>query len=294
MNKSIFISCLIMCFYFTLSAQNQNTSRVVFTVNMQQQEVSPEGVFIVGDFFNGIDLEMDDLGDGTYEYVILLTKGESLFYNFKNGLDQIEDLSLDRNCMATDDLGRRLLVVSEVDTLRVPTVCYSFCENCEAINSNTSRVKITVDMSGQEVPNDGMFVRGVSDAETISGTCLSSEIVNTRMLVVPDSDPFIPPTVCFGSCGSCQLTSTFDLIKEQQIQLSPNITTSETQLTWSADASSKYNIRLFNSQGQLLRQYFNVEQSPFLLEDLPLQAGLYLISIQDENKNSGTLKLMIK
>ena len=287
--------------------------------------------FIVGDFFNGIDLEMDDLGDGTYEYVILLTKGESLFYNFKNGLDQIEDLSLDRNCIATDDAGRRLLVVSEVDTLRVPTVCYSFCENCEAINSNTSRVKITVDMSGQEVPNEGMFVRGnffngnpepmilegnnvwsytitasvgdtlnyqfvrgVSDAEIISGSCLSSASLNTRMLVVPDSDPFILPTVCFGSCGSCQITSTFDLIKEQQVQLFPTIATNKTQLTWSTSTNSKYSIRLFNSHGQLLQEYFNVEQSPFLLSNLPQRAGLYLISIQDEDKNMGTLKLVIK
>jgi len=333
MLKTFIFYLLLLVSIPLLQAQNPNTCRVVFTVNMQQQDVSDEGIHIVGNFFNRTDLKMESIGNDLYQYVLRVTRGDSLVYNFKNGLSQREVLFNGADCLAPGSSGNRLLVVPDTDSLQVPIACFGSCQDCELNTSGTVRVIINVDMSEQEVPAEGIFVRGnffngtpepmkeeenniwsyivrvnvgdtltyqfgkgIFESEIISDEdgCVQLGIPNTRMVLVPNDNPFFPLTVCFGSCTSCQTTNTVNVIKEQQIQLTPNVTDNQTQLRWSNADNQAFQIKLYTSSGQLLKQYNNVQQSPFLLDDLPVNSGLYIVTIQNKKGEQGTLKLLIK
>ena len=337
MLKSTYFILFLLLSATYVQAQNPNTSRVVFTVNLEQQEISEEGVFIVGNFFNQEPQPMESIGDDLYRYVISVTKKDSLFYNFKNGEDQTEILPIGLECVFSEAVGTRLLVVPDADSLEVDTVCYGSCLNCgiSATTENiTSRVKISVDLSEQEVPEEGIFVKGnffnevpqimendgnniwsytltatvgdtlyyqfgkgmfESEIVETNGACLQSSSIGNRMLVVPDVTFHIPPIVCFGSCTSCQTTSTYNLIQDKKIQLSPTIITiGEAHLKWAKTINETFQISLWNSNGQLLNRYEQVSDPPFSLPNLPIQSGLYFLTIQDNQGNQGTIKLVIQ
>ena len=333
MKTKIVFCFLFVGFYIGIQAQDPNTSRVVFTVNMQEQEVSSDGVFIVGNFFNEMDLPMEDIGNGLYQYGLRVTRKDTLWYNFKNGLDQVEIFPSDSDCLSEDGSGNRILVVPDLDSLAAPPACYGSCQDCEVPNFLTSRIVISVDMTGEDVPAEGMFIRGnffngipepmepkenniwsysirasvgdtlsyqfgkgMFEAETLSPgeLCLASDNTEVRMLVVPNTDLHIPPLVCYGSCEGCQLTSTVNLVETHQLRLLPNIVTSQTQLVWTTTKKEKYQVSVFDNQGKKLQQYDNVYQSPLLMSDLPKQSGLYLITVKNEKGALGTLKLVIR
>ena len=236
-------------------------------------------------------------------------------------------------CLADNGTGQRILVVPDADSLAVPTVCYASCQDCEPNVFLTSRVKLTVDMTDQEVPEEGMFIRGnffngfpepmiaeenniwsytirvsvldtltyqfgkgMFEAEVIAtdDSCLTPGGNDMRMLIVPNTDLHIPPTVCFGSCMGCQTTNTIDLVQDQQIRLLPNIVHHQAQLVWNEVAQQVLQIIVFDGSGKVIQQYTNVRRSPFLLEHLPTQPGFYFLSIQNNEGQRGALKLVIQ
>lgn len=333
MYKSVLLYWLLLIPFVTLKAQDPNTCRVVFTVDMQKEEVSAEGVFINGNFFNEMDLEMDSVGNGQYQFILRVTKNDILVYNFKNGTTLTETIAEGSDCLAPDNSPRRLLVVPDADSLQVPLACYGSCQDCDANSFFTSSVQIRVDMTGQEVPEEGMFIKGnffnevpipmvkeeqniwsyklsatvgdtltyqfgkgMFEAETISEeeSCLKPGSPDSRMAVVLNTQVQVLPTVCFGSCIACQTTNTVDLVESQGVQLVPSIAKNQTQLIWSNTTQQNFQVQLFNSSGQLMQEYKEIQQSPFLLSDLPTQSGLYLVTIHDNKGGRGALKLIIK
>jgi len=130
--KYLLLINLLFCIgaYKTI-AQPTNTTRVVMTVDMSEQEVSAEGVFVVGNFFNMLDEPLSDNGDGTWSYISRFSKGETIFYRFKNGTSSTESVTIGgSDCLANDNSGNRILVIPDADSLFVPTVCFNACNGC--------------------------------------------------------------------------------------------------------------------------------------------------------------------
>jgi len=114
------------------------TSIVTFTVDLSDEDVSTDGVFIAGQFTGAmgwIPEPMIDNGDGTHSYTIELNEGphEYLFYN---GND-IESFAGGEDCTITfeDDQGNifinRLVTVDGLSaTTDLDVVCYNACSIC--------------------------------------------------------------------------------------------------------------------------------------------------------------------
>lgn len=115
-------------------AQN-TTATIILTVDMSETEVSTEGVFVVGNFFNGFPEPLVDNGDGTWSYFGSFTKGDSLFYLFRNG--QIDEVLKEGDCTTSDGKKRLLVVPNETET-SIPKVCFNHCIICDEITTTTA------------------------------------------------------------------------------------------------------------------------------------------------------------
>ena len=111
----------------------QETSSITLTVDMTNETVSSEGVFVVGNFFNGTPELLEDNGDGTWSYTLSFTQRDSLFYLFQNGTVAEE---LKETACLDESSQNRWLVVPETD--EVINNCYNYCVACDAITTTTN------------------------------------------------------------------------------------------------------------------------------------------------------------
>lgn len=122
-------------FYLNI-LQAQNTAKVDLIVDMSKEIVSAEGVFVVGNFFNGELEPLDNNGDGTWTYPLNFSKGDTLFYKFKNGRNQ-EELIEDSGCLINDGSGNRLFIVPN-QANAIHKTCYNACVACDARTTTTT------------------------------------------------------------------------------------------------------------------------------------------------------------
>ena len=122
-------------FHLTI-LQAQSTVKVNLIVDMSKEVVSAEGVFVVGNFFNGELEPLDDNGDGTWTYPLNFSQGDTLFYKFKNGTNQ-EEVIEDLECLINDGSGNRMFVVPNQVNATHKT-CYNACVTCNAITTSTT------------------------------------------------------------------------------------------------------------------------------------------------------------
>lgn len=105
-----------------------------FSVDMNMQTVSPDGVRIAGQFSNWGDIDMtDDDGDGIYTVTLELNK--SVYeYKFKNGPDGWEEFQGGESCTVTTPDGQftnRVIDLTEADELSESGVfCFESCMSC--------------------------------------------------------------------------------------------------------------------------------------------------------------------
>ncbi|NCA84498.1 MAG: T9SS type A sorting domain-containing protein [Clostridia bacterium] len=218
---------------------------VTFQVNMAEQTVSGDGVFIAGNFqgwnAGGTAMTLDH--DAIYTYTASLPVGDFVMYKFLNGTSGWENVPGSCNWD-----GNRFLTVPAVATTLDP-VCWGSCLDCEV-----PRVEITfqVDMSNETISPDGIHIAGsfqnpawqpgatpMTDqgngiysytANLPVGEFIEYKFVNgnswddpqpeqvpeecasngNRYFTVPDVATTFE-VVCFGSCGSCEVTGATDL-----------------------------------------------------------------------------------
>jgi hypothetical protein len=105
-------------------------------VDMSQQSISPQGVFIVGPFNGGAQttLPMDDLGNGIYDFVALVEEGSVISYFFQNGLNASGAEIVPQACGQLTASGAyvREVVVGGSD-INLPLLCFSSCDPCQPI-----------------------------------------------------------------------------------------------------------------------------------------------------------------
>ena len=130
---------------------------VTFVVNMQDEEVSANGVHIAGNMqgWDPAASEMTDAdGDGKYEIDFQLATGTSVEYKFINGNDWDSAETVPEDC-ATG--GNRKLDVPNFD--RSYEVCFGSCEVCPAPDVYAQVVLTVVDDGNgfQDVEFKGVF-----------------------------------------------------------------------------------------------------------------------------------------
>ena len=133
---------------------------VTFNFDLGEQEVSPNGVHVVGSF-NGWDpaawAMTDDDSDSIYSYTAILSPFSYYEYKYVNGntWDEPHDQSVPGECSGND--GNRVLYTRTSDILLDP-VCMNACIPC----TQYSEVDVTfnVDMSQEEVGDSLVYLAG--------------------------------------------------------------------------------------------------------------------------------------
>jgi hypothetical protein len=112
-------------------------STVTFSVDMQIEDISPEGVFIAGDFNGWANTPMtDDDGDQIYDITLTLAQGVTYEYKYKNGPDGWEDIdtSVGEDC-TQGGYGNRFVEVTDQD-VELDPVCFGYCVPCSIPGSS--------------------------------------------------------------------------------------------------------------------------------------------------------------
>jgi 1,4-alpha-glucan branching enzyme len=134
-------------------------SNVTFRVNMSNETVSPDGVFLCGTF-NGFTIGLDpmvNVGANIWEKTITVAQGAVIDYKFVNGANWE---SVPSTCGTPDIVGiiNRNYTVPNNSNSTVGTFCFNECTNCSA-QANTL-VKFSVNLATQTVSPDGVFLAG--------------------------------------------------------------------------------------------------------------------------------------
>lgn len=221
---------------------------VTFQVNMAEQTIPAEGVFIAGSFqgWNPASTEMTLDHDAVYTFTATLEEGSYHEFKYVNGNSWGQDESVPGAC---NQNGNRFLSVP-VGGIVLDPVCFASCVDCDA---PTADITFQVDMSNEEVSLNGVHVVGsfqgwnpgsslMSDAGNGIYTFTATINVGDHVLykfingndwpfseVVPadcgEDDGFggynryldvaeentVLEVVCFGSCSPCEVTGATDL-----------------------------------------------------------------------------------
>jgi hypothetical protein len=150
-----------VCFSSCEACVPQVPVLVTFRVNMNNENVSPDGVFVVGDF-NDWDPEatmMSEFEPGVYQAVGVVNSGTTIQYKFLNGPDFAGEETVPGDCGVDNGFGgfNRSFTAGS-DNEIIPVVCFSGCADCTG--SGNVSVTFVVDMSQQTVSPEGVHIAG--------------------------------------------------------------------------------------------------------------------------------------
>jgi hypothetical protein len=106
-------------------------AQVTFYVNMSQENISAQGVFLSGSFnsFSTTANPMTNIGGGIFKADVNLDTTAIIQYKFVNGtvFESVSSI-----CGVDDGFNgfNRILSVPQTDVFALPTVCFSSCEDC--------------------------------------------------------------------------------------------------------------------------------------------------------------------
>lgn len=223
-----FGSCNIIC--------NPESVSLTFQVNMSQQTISPNGVFLAGTFnsWNTTANPMTPVGNGIYALTLELGAGNSYQYKFINGSAWE---TIPPTCAQNTN---RLVTVPSVPST-LDAVCFNSCFPCGPPPVNI-QITFQVDMSNEVVSPQGVNIAGgfqgwnpgstpmtnignniytfttilpsgsYQEYKFVNGTTweqsenLPPECSNSsnRYFTVPQTNTTLD-LVCYGSCGACPL-----------------------------------------------------------------------------------------
>jgi len=134
---------------------------VTFRVDMSDEEVSVDGIHIVGSFqgWNLTETQMTLAGDGIYTVTLSLVAGDHHTYKFINGISWDFSETVPAECGEDNGLGgyNRFIDIPEESTV-LDAICFSSCEVCPP--PAQVEVIFQVDMSEQTVSPLGVHLAG--------------------------------------------------------------------------------------------------------------------------------------
>ncbi len=136
----------VVCFSACAACPSSETFMLTLNVDMNDEAISPDGVFIAGSFndFNPSSHEMNETSAGIYSLSIEVSANEIVSYKFLNGpsFDFVE--SVPSGCGQPDGFGgynRAILVDSEINA---DLVCFSSCSSCTVGITESSEMSVGV------------------------------------------------------------------------------------------------------------------------------------------------------
>jgi uncharacterized protein (TIGR02145 family) len=162
---------------------NPGTVEITFQVDMSNEDVSPLGIHIAGDFqgWDPAGTPMQEIGDDVYAVTVELGTGNYHEYKFINGNAWGMDETVPPECAI--GWSRFILVPDVVTTLDV--VCFGSCDPCPIPITNptvstafTTNITSTSATSGGNVTYDGgtlVTARGVVWSTTPNPTLVENE-----------------------------------------------------------------------------------------------------------------------
>ena len=164
------------------------TSIVTFTVDLSDEDVSADGVFVLGEFTGWSDVAMEDQGDGTYTYTAELDEGGHE-YLYKNGND-IEAFDGGETCTITTDDGQGNIFINRlvtVDGLSATTdldvVCYNACSIC-VTNVNDLTIDNTLFTITPSVSSELFNLTfNTNESKVMSLVTLNGQVINRSEIV---------------------------------------------------------------------------------------------------------------
>jgi len=147
---------------------------VLFSVDMQFEDVSSDGVFLTG--IEDDPIAMTEVSDDVYEVTVMLDENTTYTYAFANG-DDVEDISGD-----CDDGGSRTVETSDSE-MSVETTCFGFCKVC--ITSGIDNLSIDT----KAFPNPTTGIVNISHAfdqnselEVTVYNSIGQEVMNVKQI----------------------------------------------------------------------------------------------------------------
>ncbi len=134
-------------------------------VNMANESVLPDGVFIAGDF-NGWESGaalMTNIGGSIYQYSLQVEPNSTMNFRFYNGADASGSEIVPEMCGVDDGNGGGMLgrtfTVGDADDTYGP-ICFGTCEDCIVAEPNLVNITFRVNMIQQNVSGNGVHVMG--------------------------------------------------------------------------------------------------------------------------------------
>lgn len=133
------------------------TSIVTFSVDMQYQTVSPNGVHIAGNFQGwnpaGTPMVQSTTNPSVYTYSATFPIGDTLQFKFVNGNSWGSDESVPGACTLPGTNNRFVVVAAGNPVL--PAVCFGACAPCAPLRTVTFRVNMT-----NQTVTSGVYIAG--------------------------------------------------------------------------------------------------------------------------------------
>ena len=145
---------------------------VTFSVDMNEVDTHPEGVYLAGGVFGQDGLLMDDSdGDDIWKITVELAVNQDVNYKFRNQpsfgtWDGFEDANALEPC-GVGDYNDRIVSIGSED-FELPLVCYGSCYSCDYVPP-VSNVTFYLDMNDQTVSDQGVYVAGAGWGEPNDG-----------------------------------------------------------------------------------------------------------------------------
>lgn len=134
---------------------------VTFQVNMSNEAVGAEGVYVVGDFNNWDPTAtmMSQFQPGLYQAVGVVNSGQTIEYKFLNGPDFTLEETVPGDCGVDNGFGGfNRSFTAGTESVTIPIVCFGECADCTG--SGNVSVTFQVDMSQQTVSSNGVHIAG--------------------------------------------------------------------------------------------------------------------------------------
>ncbi len=153
--------CYAQC--STTCNPDPSPASVTFVVDMSQQVVSQDGVFVMGSFtspqWQSGAIEMDDQGNGIYAASVVISGAADFQYKFVNGdpfTGEETGNLIEGGCGVDNGFGgsnRTYTRTGQPATL--PTVCFNSCTSCETVGNPVSLTLLTLPCGGTVIQVTG-------------------------------------------------------------------------------------------------------------------------------------------
>lgn len=287
---------------------------VTFRVDMKNQTISPNGVYLAGSFNNWSPTATPMTANGTiYSATVVINAGTTVQYKFLNDSTFTGAEAVPPACGVSDGFGGFNRIFNVTTDTTLPAVCFSMCDTCPA-QLPTSKVTISVLTHGIQVSAQGMYVAGTfngwnftqhqmslmnpnkyqitldlpkgeqvlyrfSTTNSPAGQELitgSCGFLGSRNLTVPAADTVLPD-VCFNQCDiAC---ATFSIDESVNTTVIASYRNRVLTLTGLPGGGIPASLKIFDLSGKSI-QTVNFRSSGEFTLPVELVSGVYLIYIQ--------------